>query len=49
MAYDEFFKWLTENEKNAATFFNSIIPQALKDEVEKQNPQLGPGTTTPIK
>lgn len=49
MAYDEFFKWLTENEKNAATFFNSIIPQSLKEEVEKQNPQLGPGTTTPIK
>lgn len=34
MAYDEFFKWLVVD-NNAATFFNSIIPQKYIDELNK--------------
>lgn len=36
MAYDEFFKWLVVD-NNAATFFNSIIPQKYLEEIEKNS------------
>lgn len=49
-AYDAFFEWLTaDNGKNASIFVNSIIPAELSEKIEKENPQIGSGTTTPIK
>ena len=49
-AYDAFFEWLTADEgKNASIFVNSIIPAELSEKIEKENPQIGSGTTTPIK
>ena len=42
VAYDEFFKWLLVD-NHAADFFNSIIPQHLSAEIEKES-----GKTTPI-
>ena len=50
-AYDVFFDWLTEDDgKNSITFVNSVIPQGVLEQAEKQNLQITPnGVTTPIK
>lgn len=49
VAYDEFFKWLLENDgENSSAFANAIIPPQLLEEAEKNKASEKTDQITPI-